>query len=315
MAVAKKFGTEGFDTILVALDEEALKSMKDELDKLNISSDYVVADASESTSLYKAIEEVKSEYGTPDCVVYNVGITVPDAPGLSADDLTAHFKADVAGALTTVNGFADDKFAEKKGAILFTGGGLATYPADGFIPLSIDKAALRALAYILNSKYKEKGIFVGTVTVCGTINASPFLDTRTEPSQEFIDMKFEEALGCLLRISPQFYPTLFDFNEAWKIDLMQFMEENCTEDMSMEEFASYTGRSLATFKRDFSKLSSMSPQKWIIDRRLEKAMTLLQSGTSVTETYKAVGFKNRSHFTKSYTQKYGMAPSMSINAH
>ena len=48
------------------------------------------------------------------------------------------------------------------------------YPSDGFIPLSIDKAALRSLAYILHNKYKDTGIFVGIVEVCGSINASPY---------------------------------------------------------------------------------------------------------------------------------------------
>lgn len=138
----------------------------------------------------------------------------------------------------------------------------------------------------------------------------PFLNSGEEPSQEFIDMKFREALGCLLRIDPSFYPTLFDFNEDWKIDLLRFMEEHYMEDMSMEEFATYTGRSLATFKRDFAKLSSLSPQKWMIEHRLEKAAELLSEGKSVTDTYMTVGFRNRSHFTKLFTAKYNCPPSL-----
>lgn len=138
----------------------------------------------------------------------------------------------------------------------------------------------------------------------------PFLDNKVEPSQEFIDMKFTEALGCVLQIDPAFYPTLFDFNEDWKIDLLKFMEDHFTEDMSIEEFATYTGRSLATFKRDFARLSPLTPQKWLIERRLEKAADLLSNGTSVTDTYIQVGFRNRSHFTKLFTAKYKCTPSL-----
>lgn len=96
----------------------------------------------------------------------------------------------------------------------------------------------------------------------GSLFASlrPFLTNNVEPSQEFLDMKFTEALGCILRTDPAFYPTLFDFNEAWKIDLLKFMEEHFTEDMSIEDFATYTGRSLATFKRDFAKISPASSE-------------------------------------------------------
>lgn len=145
----------------------------------------------------------------------------------------------------------------------------------------------------------------------GSLFASlrPFLTNNVEPSQEFLDMKFTEALGCILRTDPAFYPTLFDFNEAWKIDLLKFMEEHFTEDMSIEDFATYTGRSLATFKRDFAKISPLPPQNWLIEHRLEKAAELLSNGMSVTDTYIQVGFRNRSHFTKLFTSKYKCTPS------
>ena len=107
-------------------------------------------------------------------MIYNAGITTPDPENLSAEILVGHFKTDVAGAYTTVNAFVDEEFKTKKGAIIFTGGGLALYPADGYLPLSIDKSALRTMAYLLNAKYKNSGIFIGTVTVCGTINSTEF---------------------------------------------------------------------------------------------------------------------------------------------
>ena len=117
-------------------------------------------------------------------------------------------------------------------------------------------------------------------------------------------MKFAEALGCLLKIDEAFYPTLFDFNDEWKIDQLKFMEDHFSEDMSMEEFATYTRRSLATFKRDFAKISSIPTQKWLIEHRLEKAADLLSEGTSVIDTYVQVGFRNRLHFTKLFSAKY-----------
>ena len=169
--LAKKFKNEGFSVILVARNERSLKEMSEQLGE-NVF--YKIADASDSENLKAAIAEIKNEYGTPDVVIYNVGITTPDDENLTAETLVDHFKADVAGAYTTATTFADEKFAEKKGAVIFTGGGLAMYPSDGFIPLSIDKAALRSLAYILHGKYKERGVFVGIVEVCGSINGSPY---------------------------------------------------------------------------------------------------------------------------------------------
>lgn len=178
LSVAKKFAQEGFDIVLSARNETSLKEMSEEVKKLGVECEYKSVDVSDEKNLLRVIEEIKSEHGTPDCVVYNVGITSPDSEKLAAEDLVHHFKTDVVGAYTILKEFADDKFAEKKGAILLTGGGLALYPADGFIPLSIDKAALRSLAYIFHQKYASKGIFVGTVTVCGTINGNEYFSSN-----------------------------------------------------------------------------------------------------------------------------------------
>ena len=104
--------------------------------------------------------------------------------------------------------------------------------------------------------------------------------------------------------------SLFDFVEPWKIDILDYLNENYMCDLSLEEIASYTGRSLATFKRDFAKVSNLTPQKWIIKRRLEAAHSLIKSGKKkVTEACFDVGFKNLSHFSKIYKEAYGVAPS------
>lgn len=137
----------------------------------------------------------------------------------------------------------------------------------------------------------------------------PYTDSREIPSHEWLLLKVSEAIMALLAIDSRFYPALFDFNEVWKIDLMEFMENNYTEDLSLGEFASYTGRSLATFKRDFAKISTLSPQRWITERRLETAKSLLLAGdVSAQDVCYRVGFKNRSHFSQAFKKQYGYSP-------
>ncbi len=141
-----------------------------------------------------------------------------------------------------------------------------------------------------------------------------YVDNNQDPSEELLHMRVTEAIMALLAISPEFYPTLFDFNEAWKIDILSFMEENFTEDMTMEEFAQYTGRSLATFKRDFAKISKLTPQKWLNEHRLERAHEMLTQGKAVAaDVYFLVGFKNRSHFSTAFKKRYGISPSQVHN--
>ena len=48
-----------------------------------------------------------------------------------------------------------------------TGGGVALHPEYTFLPLSMDKAALRAMVYAMSPVLQEKGIYIGLVTICG----------------------------------------------------------------------------------------------------------------------------------------------------
>lgn len=141
----------------------------------------------------------------------------------------------------------------------------------------------------------------------------PYFDAGVTPSEEILRLKMMEGIYVILNTDESLYASLFDFVEPWKIDIVEFMEQNYMNDLSMEDMAYYTGRSLATFKRDFKKVSDLSPQKWLIRRRLEAAHKMISSGTKrVTEACYDVGFKNLSHFSKVYKEFYGVAPTMNM---
>jgi len=138
---------------------------------------------------------------------------------------------------------------------------------------------------------------------------TPYFDPEVKPRDDFMNLKLQEGLLALLHIDERFAPTLFDFNEPWKIDIMEFMNENYMYEFTMEELAHYTGRSLATFKRDFKKISDLTPEKWLIRKRLEAAYSMMKNeGKRVAEVYAEVGFKNPSHFSTAFKKRYGISP-------
>lgn len=97
-------------------------------------------------------------------------------------------------------------------------------------------------------------------------------------------------------------------SQTKKINLADFMEKNYRCDMSMSEFARASGRSLSTFKRDFKQMSTLSPERWLTDRRLRAAYELLKRGRRVSDACFDVGFKNVSHFSAIFKKKFGHTP-------
>ena len=100
---------------------------------------------------------------------------------------------------------------------------------------------------------------------------TPYFDSNIQPTEELLQLKMIEGIYVLLNTSKNLYASIFDFTDPWKIDILEFLESNYMNDISMEEIANYTGRSLSTFKRDFKKCSTLSPREWLIHRRLEAA--------------------------------------------
>lgn len=172
-AVAEKFGENDFRVVLMARNGERLREYAEAFAAKGIEVYTHPADASDFAGFTAAFQDVTELYGMPDVLFYNVGITTPDdSAAMNAETLMDRYAIDVAGAYNCVRLVDTPEFAEKKGAILVTGGGLALQPYAGYLPLSMDKAALRAMVQALSPVLREKGIYIGTVQVTQTIGST-----------------------------------------------------------------------------------------------------------------------------------------------
>jgi AraC family transcriptional regulator, exoenzyme S synthesis regulatory protein ExsA len=92
--------------------------------------------------------------------------------------------------------------------------------------------------------------------------------------------------------------------------LFEVVEAHLYSSISIVDLARLTGRSLSTFKRDFETQFCDTPANYIKEKKLEKALELLQSTElSVSEICFEVGFQDSSHFTKTFKQKFNQTPS------
>ena len=137
----------------------------------------------------------------------------------------------------------------------------------------------------------------------------PYWENNQTPETHWLRLKVLEAIKLLLLLDKSMYATLFDFTSRWRLDILDFVERNYKYNLSLDQLAHYTGRSVATFKRDFRKISQLPPAKWIINRRLREARhLLLTTDWPVYKIMNNVGFKNFSHFSRIYHQLFDETP-------
>ena len=99
------------------------------------------------------------------------------------------------------------------------------------------------------------------------------------------------------------------FHKKARFDLEKIMFDNYLYNLKIEEFATLSGRSLSSFKRDFKKLFNSTPSKWIKAKRLEYAkILLLESDLNINQICYDCGFINSSHFIKSFKSEFNITP-------
>jgi len=123
-------------------------------------------------------------------------------------------------------------------------------------------------------------------------------------------LKMLELLMGLANCNDELIGQLMDFSQPSKNDLQFVMGQHFTKNLPLKEFAWLSGRSLSAFKRDFQDSFHCTPGKWLLNKRLDYARTLLeQTNQVISEVYYEAGFENLSHFSRSFKDHFGMEPS------
>lgn len=177
LAVARRFAREGFRISLVARRPDALEEQAAELRRAGADVRSFPADAADFESLAGALRASTEQVGPAEVLVYNAAVLRQGMPStLKPEDILEDFKVNVAGALACANQVIPHMRAQKRGTILFTGGGLALNPFPQYASLAIGKAGIRSLAYSLGGELEADGIQVGTVTICGFVKPGSHFD-------------------------------------------------------------------------------------------------------------------------------------------
>jgi AraC-like DNA-binding protein len=129
--------------------------------------------------------------------------------------------------------------------------------------------------------------------------------------EALLKLKFDELLFTLL-VNPGNKDLLVHLQriaDHHRESFSEIMEANFTYNLSLSEFARLTHFSLASFKREFKKVFSTTPGKWLMDKRLDYAGRMLStSSKSISDVAFESGFENTTHFSRVFKQKFHESP-------
>jgi AraC-like DNA-binding protein len=166
----------------------------------------------------------------------------------------------------------------------------------------------------INPNQTHHQIFnITTNTVFKSIIESIFqyLNQGNQIPKALVEIKFKELLFNIVLNSNNKELLLFfnSISHNAKAHFENVMIENFQYDLKIPDYAKLCGKSLSSFKREFKEYFNTTPNKWIINKRLEHAKTLLRGTTlTVSEIGYECGFKNNSHFTQAFKKAAQITP-------
>ncbi len=132
-----------------------------------------------------------------------------------------------------------------------------------------------------------------------------------KPAETLLRLKLKELVVSIL-LGDKNPELAAYFQSLLKSDappLPQIMEANFCYNLSLEDFARLSHRSLSSFKRDFQRHYKQPPGKWLLKKRLEYSAVLLKNPAfNVSQVALDCGFEDLSHFSRAFKSKFGSSP-------
>lgn len=168
LSLAKKFGGNGFRIAAISRNPDKLSIIVNELRELNIEAQSFIADITDLAALKQTFQTVKREFGSIDVLEFspysgldkftNVLETTPQS-------VLEQINSYLLPAVLSVNEVLPEMINNGFGAILFTTGISAMFPLPFVGNGGIVMSGIRNYATNLHNELREKGVFVGHLSI------------------------------------------------------------------------------------------------------------------------------------------------------
>ena len=187
LAVARRFGREGFAVGLVSRTESRLVELAGQLRLDGITSAGAAADIRDSDALAAAIAKLADELGPVEVLEYS---PLPAREFMkpiletTADDVRGPLEFSVLGAVAATQAVIGPMREAGRGTILFTTGGAAVNPYPERAGVGISFAGEVAYARMLHDAVRNDGIHVAHIAIAGQI--APGADNEPDDIAEVL---------------------------------------------------------------------------------------------------------------------------------
>ncbi|MCS6928092.1 MAG: SDR family NAD(P)-dependent oxidoreductase [Saprospiraceae bacterium] len=177
LSVVRRFGREGFEVHMIARSAEKLTRFERELAQEGIRSFGYSCDIADESAFGSLLHRLVVELPDLEVLHYNASAFNPALPtAISLPVFHNDFRINVVGALMAVQAFVPTMKQRRGGTVFITGGGSALRAPAELASLSIGKAGVRNLAFCLAEECGPHQVRVGTITVCGAVQAGTKYD-------------------------------------------------------------------------------------------------------------------------------------------
>ena len=177
---------------------------------------------------------------------------------------------------------------------------------SGFCEISIPENALGEVVRVPRRKHHDP-------LVLALVSKIRSVATRDDALARLLLDSAGETLRLLIRDTYTVAPPPESERDALppsaRASIVEFLETSLESDISLESLARLAQMSVATFIKAFRAAFHTTPYQFLLDRRIDRAKTLLSSTRlPITEISAAVGFSTPNHFATTFRQRVGLTP-------
>lgn len=90
--------------------------------------------------------------------------------------------------------------------------------------------------------------------------------------------------------------------------LAEYLEQHCTEELSLDDLCLWTGYSPSHLIRRFKHYFGLTPHAYIVNKRIQYSQHHLKKGLSIAETALNAGFADQAHFQRTFKRLVAATP-------